>query len=47
MDGYIYIQPLYPPEVHVPHKGVHKLIFAATTDHDSIYTFHADRADGG
>jgi Transmembrane protein 131-like N-terminal/Abnormal spindle-like microcephaly-assoc'd, ASPM-SPD-2-Hydin len=45
VDGQIYTQPLYVPNLNIPGKGIHNVVYIAT-ENDSVYAFDADGKTG-
>ena len=45
VDGQIYGQPLYMPNLPIPGQGIHNVVFV-NTENDSVFAFDADNSRG-
>ena len=45
VDGYVYAEPLYVPNVAIPGQGTHNVLFVGT-ENDTMYAFDADSNAG-
>src|SRR5260221_13816678 len=45
VDGYVFAQPLYVPNVTIAGKGTHNVLYIVT-QHDTAYALDADSAKG-
>ena len=41
VDDFIFVQPLYVPNVNIPASGIHNVVYVATM-HNTVYAFDAD-----